>query len=45
MRPRLSAARTPQEKTALERQQTKPYQVRQFMKLVERYNLQLEEDA
>ena len=25
--------------------QAKPYQVRQFMKLVERYNLQLEDDA
>ena len=27
------------------RGQAKPYQVRQFMKLVERYNLQLEDDA
>ena len=25
--------------------QAKPYQVRQFIKLVERYNLQLEDDA
>ena len=25
--------------------QAKPYQVRQFMKLVERYNLQLKDDA
>jgi len=27
------------------RGEAKPYQVRQFMKLVERYNLQLEDDA
>jgi len=27
------------------RGQAKPYQVRQFMKLVERYNLQLEDEA
>ena len=27
------------------RGQAKPYQVRQFMKLLERYNLQLEDDA
>ena len=27
------------------RGQAKPYQVRQFMKLVEKYNLQLEDDA
>jgi hypothetical protein len=45
MRPRLSAARAPQEKTSLDCQQAKPYQVRQFMKLVERYNLQLEDGA
>jgi len=45
MRPRPSAARTPQKKTTLERKQAKPYQVRQFMNLAERYNLQLEDDA
>ena len=45
MGPRRFTARTPKEETALERRQAKPYQVRQFMKLVESYNLQLEDDA